>query len=192
MNIQSQSWQDLQVANPIDPKSIIPYAALGATIGTFVRSTNALEAAWVASSLAFTGNNTKVISSDTTDQSTVVDAQQWTFTHQMVNVAANIPPSMNKVVFLRAGKNWTNQVEIAFGAPNYNNVQLTFRDNIGTSGQFLNSATGSLPVISFGNGITGNQVLALPILQPGVYNIVMVMLTGGNWSTFEMEWIVVS
>jgi hypothetical protein len=192
MNIQSQSWQDLQVANPLDPKTIIPYAILGgSTIGTFTRSTNALQSTWTASSLAFTGNNTQLISTDTTDASTEVDAAQWTFTHQMVNVAANIPPSMNKVVFMRAGKNWQNKIEIAFGASTYNNVQLTVRDNLGTSGQFLNSATGSVPVISFGNGITGNQVLSLPVLQPGVYNMVLVMETGASWSAFEMEWIVV-
>ena len=92
---------------------------------------------------------------------------------------------------MRAGKNWQNKIEIAFGASTYNNVQLTVRDNLGTSGQFLNSATGSVPVISFGNGITGNQVLSLPVLQPGVYNMVLVMETGASWSAFEMEWIVV-
>jgi len=193
MNIQSQSWQDLQIANPLDPKSIIPYATLGTNAGAFSRSTNILQSAWVASPLVFTGNNTSVVSTDTTDQSTVVDAAQWTFTHQMVNVAANIPPSMSKVVFMRAGKNWQNKIEIALGAPNYTNVQLTFRDNLGTSGQFLNSATGSAPVILFGGGaaITGNQVLTLPVLQPGTYNMVLAMLTGGNWSAFEMEWVVV-
>ena len=163
---------------------------LGAVGGTFLRSTSVLQSAWTASSLAFTGNNTTVTSTDTTDASTITDAAQWSFTHQMVNVAANIPPAMNKIVFMRAGNPFQNNVEIAFGAPNFNSVQLTFRDNLGTSGQFLNSATGSVPVISFGNGITGNQVLSLPVLQPGVYSMVLVMTTGGNWYAFEMEWIV--
>src|SRR5579872_3357522 len=100
MNIQAQGWQDLQVAGPLDPKTIIPYAMLGATVGSFVRSTTVLQSAWTASSLAFTGNNTLVVSTDTTDQATVVDAAQWTFTHQMVNASANIPQSMNKLVFM--------------------------------------------------------------------------------------------
>ena len=108
----------------------------------------------------------------------------------MVNASANIPQSMNKLVFMRAGKNWQNKIEVAFGSSTFNSVQLTFRDNLGTTGQFLNSATGSVPVINFGNGITGNQQLILPVLQPGIYNMVLVMTTGGNWSTFEMECVV--
>jgi len=192
MGIAVSSWQDLPVAQPIDPKSIVWYATLGATIGTFIRSTNALQSAWTASSLAYTGNNTKVASLDTTDQATVVDALQWTFTHQMVNASANIPPALSRIAFLRYGQIWDCQIEIAFGASNYNNVQMTPRDNLGTSGQFLNGATGSIPVISFGNGITGNQVLHVSLLRPGTYSMVLVMQTGGNWSAFEMEWIVIA
>jgi hypothetical protein len=141
-------------------------------------------------SACFYGNNTKVISNDSTDQSTAIDAAQWTFNHQMVNVGANIPPAMNKLVFLRAGKIWSNQLEFNLGASTYTNIQLTFRDNLGTSGQFLNSASGAVPVISLGGGLTGTQLMNLVILQPGTYSMVLAMLTGGNWSAFEMEWIV--
>jgi hypothetical protein len=192
MAIPVSSWMDLSIAQPIDPKLIMLYGTLGATVGSFTRSTNALQGAWVASSLAFTGNNTKVVSLDTTDAATTVDAQQWTFNHQMVNAAANIPPALSKVAFLRYGTIWDCQIEINFGASNYNNVQLTLRDNLGTSGQFLNGATGSIPVISFGNGITGNQVLHVSLYRPGTYSMVLIMLTGANWSAFEMEWIVIA
>ena len=153
--------------------------------------TNVLQTSWGTSPLAFTGNNTALASNDGTDASTIVDAQQWTFNHQMVNVGANIPPSMSKVIYLRAGKIWFNNFEINFGASSYNNVQLTFRDNLATSGQFLNAATGSVPTVNFGNGITGNHTLSVAITQPGVYNMVLVMVTGGVWSAFEMEWIVI-
>lgn len=187
MNINVQGWQNLQVATPIDPKSVILNAAMNFTQGIFTRSINFLEAAWSASPLAFTGNNNKLNSLNGTDASTVAEAIQWTFDHQMVNVAANIPTAMNKLIFARAGKYWDNQFEINFGASTYNNVQLSFRDNLGTSGQFLNSASGAVPVISFGNSITGVQLLHFTFSQPGVYSLVLVMQTGANWSAFEIE-----
>src|SRR5690348_8595743 len=104
MNLAVQSWQDLQVAMPLDPRSIILNAQLGAVQSTFVRATNLLQSAWVASPLAYTGNNTRLGSLDTTDQTTVQEAAQWSMSHQMVNVGGNIPPTLNKVVFLRAGQ----------------------------------------------------------------------------------------
>ncbi|MEI8135554.1 MAG: hypothetical protein WCH46_10870 [bacterium] len=191
MAITTPGWQDMSVAQPIDPKAILQYAGLGATLGTFTRSTNILQSAWGASPLVYIGANTKVVSYDITDAATTTDALQWTFNHQMVNVGANIPSALNKIAYLRAGAIWDNQVEINFGASTYNNVQLTVRDNLATSGQFLNSATGSVPVISFGSGITGNQVLHVSLLRPGVYSMVLAMVTGGVWSVFEMEWIVI-
>jgi hypothetical protein len=190
MNIQAQSWQDIQVAQPIDPRSIILNAALGSTLPTFTRAVNAINSPQVTSPLVFTGNNTKVASLDTTDAATIVNAGQWTMLHQMVNVGATIPPALNKLVFLRAGSIWDNQVEINFGASAYNNVYLGFRDNLGTSGVFINGSSGGVPVLSFGNGITGNQVLHVTIAQPGIYSMVLSMVLSGNYNAFEMEWVV--
>jgi hypothetical protein len=190
MNILTQSWQDLPVAPPIDPRAIILNTQLGIIEGTFVRSTSLLQSAYAASPLVYTGNNTKVMSLDITDSATIVDCQQWTFNHQMTNASANIPPALSKVAYTRAGKNYDNQIEINFGASTYNNVQLTMRDNQGTSGTFLNGSVGSIPAFSFGNGITGNQILHLTIPQTGVYSMVLVMLLSGNWSVFEMELVV--
>jgi hypothetical protein len=190
MNILSQSWQDLSVAQPLDPRSIFLNAQLGVVFGTFLRSTNLLQSAYVASSLVFTGNNTRVNSLDVTDAATTVDCQQWSFNHRMVNAGANIPPGLSKVAYCRAGKNYDNQIEINFGASSYNNVQLTMRDNQATSGTFLNGSTGSIPAFSYGNSITGRQVLHITIPQPGIYSVVLVMLFSGNWSAFEMELVV--
>jgi hypothetical protein len=191
MNIQVQGWQDLQVAQPIDPRSIILSAALGSTVGTWQRSVTVLQSAWIGTNaLAFTGSNTAVASLDTTDAATTADAAQWTIAHQMVNASANIPPTMNNVVFARAGAIWDNKLEINFGGTSYNSVQLTFRDNLGTSGQFINSSGAGVPVFSFGSGITGNQVMHLTLMKPGVYTMVFVMVLSGNWSTYEFELIV--
>jgi len=139
------------------------------TQGVYTRSTNFLQASWGTNPLVFTGNNTQVISLNPTDASTQADAAQWTLNHQMVNVAANIPTALNKVVFLRAGAFWQNQIEINFGASTYTSVMLSFRDNLGTSGQFLNSATGAVPVITFSGGMTGNKILNFTMSQTGVF-----------------------
>jgi hypothetical protein len=187
MAIPVQSWQDLQVAPPLDPRMIFLSAALGSTVGTFTRSTNLLQSAWVASPLAFTGNNTKVASMDTTDAATSVDAAQWTLNHQMTNASAGIPPSLGKIAYVRTGPYWDNQLEINFGVSSYNNVQLTLRDNLGTSGMFVNGATGGIPAFSFGSGITGNQVLHLTLLKAGTYNLVIAMVLSSNWNAFEIE-----
>jgi hypothetical protein len=188
MNIAVQSWQDLQVAMPIDPRSVILNTSLGATPGAFTRSTNLLQSAWVASPLVYT--TAMLASLDGTDATTQVDAAQWNASHQMVNVGGNIPPSLNKVVFMRAGRIWDNIITINFGVSTYNSVQLTFRDNLGTSGQFLNGATGAVPAFSFGNSITGVQLLHVTVLQPGIYSMVIGMVLSSNWNAFEMEWIV--
>src|SRR5258708_39784629 len=105
------SWSDLQVARPLDPRSCILNATLGSTSGTFLRSTNALESSWGSPSTALTGANTKLVSLDTTDAATTAEAAQWTLLHQMVNVAANMPPAFNKVIYCRAGGIWDNQIE---------------------------------------------------------------------------------
>jgi hypothetical protein len=190
MNIAVQSWQDLQTAMPIDPRSVILNTLLGINAGFFTRSTNLLQSSWLASTLVYSGITTSLVSLDSTDATTIAYAAQWNATHQMVNTGGNIPPSLSKVVFMKAGPNWDNQIGIAFGANTYNNVQLTMRDNLATSGQFLNGSVGSIPAYSFGSGITGNQVLHVTVAQPGVYSVVLGMLFSGNWSTFEMEWIV--
>jgi hypothetical protein len=131
-----------------------------------------------------------LVSLDTTDATTQAYANQWNASHQMVNVANNIPPTLSKVAFLKAGPNWDNAIGINFGASSYNNVQLTLRDNLGTSGQFLNGSTGSIPAFLYGNSITGVQIMHVTVAMPGVYSVVLGMLLSGNWSTFEMEWIV--
>ena len=189
MNISVQSWQDFINAQPLDIKSIVANAFFGGQ-GTFKRSTTFLQAGWVNSPYLYTGNNTTLVSLDGTDASTTTDAAQWAFSHQMVNTAAALPLSLRKVAFLRAGKIWENQIEIALGGSNYTDVQLSFRDNAGTSGSFLNGAAGAVPVISFPGTLTGNVVLHVTILQPGTYSMVLIGLFSGNYNAFEMEWVV--
>lgn len=115
MNLSTTGWNALTQAQPIDPLNVIANCAIGATQGVWSRSTNFLQSTWGTNSLAFTGNNTTVISLNSTDAGTVADAAQWVVRTKMVNVSANINPSMSKVGFVRAGSLWQSQLEIAMG-----------------------------------------------------------------------------
>ena len=188
MNLSTTGWNSFVQAQPIDPLSIISNCLFGATAGIWTRSTTVLQSSYGTNTLAYTGNNTTVLSLDTTDQTTVVQAAQFVTRTKMVNVAASINPAVGKIAYCRAGAYWQNQIEIALGAINYSNVQLTFRDNLGTTGSFAGSATGAIPVFSFGAGpFTGNTSLYMTIATPGTYSIVLVLDNAGVWSTFEME-----
>ena len=84
MNIFTPSWSDFQYAQPLDPRSIISFCSLGTTQGVFKRSMTFQQPAWGTNTLAFTGNNSSLVSLDTTDAQTTVYAQQWTFAHKMM------------------------------------------------------------------------------------------------------------
>lgn len=187
MNLSVTGWNSLVQAQPIDPLSAIANCILGATVGIWKRSTTFLEATWGTNTVAFSGANTTVISLDTTDQTTVVQAAQFVVRTKMVNIGASINSSVNKIAFCKAGAYWQNQIEIAFGATNWTDVQLSFRDNLGTTGAFAGSASGAVPVFSFSGTITGNTVLYMTIPNPGTYSLVLVMSNAGTYSTFEME-----
>ncbi len=187
MNIITAGWRAFPGTQPIDPLSVILNCSLGAAQGVWQMSTNFLQSSWGTNSIAYTGNNTTLVSLDTTDATTVVQAAQWVVQTKMVNVAASINPAVAKIAFTKASQYLQNQIEIALGATNWSNVQLSFRDNLGTSGSFAGGATGAIPVFSFPGIITGNQVLSMTIAKPGTYSLVLVLNNAGTFSTFEME-----
>jgi hypothetical protein len=188
MNLSVNGWNSLVQAQPLDPLSIISNCLLGATVGVWTRSTTFLQASWGTNTIAYSGNNTTVLSLDTTDQTTVVQAAQFVVKTKMVNVGASINPAVEKVAFVKAGPYWQNQIELLLGATNWSNVQLSFRDNLGTTGSFAGSASGAVPVFSFGAGpFTGATSLYMTIATPGTYSLALVLDNAGVWSTFEME-----
>jgi len=186
-----QSWNDLPVMQPFDPRSILLAVSFGGVPAVFGRSTSFIQASWGTNPFAFT-TNAKVFSLDTTDQATVVDGQQWTQAHQMVTTSASITGALKNLAFLRAGRIWNNQLKIDFGVLNYTNVQISFRDNMATSGTFLNASTGTVPVFQMPGTLTGLQLLNVTILKPGRYMMAIVASNAGTFSVFEMEWMVIS
>lgn len=187
MNLSTSGWNSFVQAQPLDPLSIIANCALGGAIGIWQRSTNFLQASWGSNTVAFTGNSTTLTSLDTTDASTIALAAQWVTQTKMVNVGAGVNPSVSKIGFIKAGPLWQNAIEIGFGATNWTNVQLSLRDNLGTTGVFAGSGTGAVPAFTFSGIVTGNTVLYLTIPRPGAYSLVLVMNNAGTYSTFEME-----
>jgi hypothetical protein len=187
MNLSVNGWNAFGQAQPLDPLSIISLCQLGAVPGVWERSTNFLQTSWGTNTVAYTGNNTGVTSLNTTDATTVVQAEQWVLQTRMVNVASLINPAVSKIAFVHAGPYWSNQIEIGFGATNWTNVQLSFRDNLGTTGTYAGSGTPAVPVFLFTGVTTGNTILNLTIPNPGTYSLVLVMDNAGTWSTFEME-----
>jgi hypothetical protein len=187
MNLSATGWNSFVQSQPIDPLSVISSCAIGANPGIWERSTNFLQTSWGTNTVGFTGNNTGMISLNTTDATTVAFASQWVLQTRMVNVAPGINSTVSKILFVKAGKYWDNQAEIGFGATAWTNVQLSFRDNLGTTGAFAGSATGAIPAFLFTGTTTGNQQLHLTIPNPGTYSLVLVLDNAGTWSTFEME-----
>ncbi|MBS1903541.1 MAG: hypothetical protein JSS75_07565 [Bacteroidetes bacterium] len=166
---------------------------LTAVSGVFKRSTSFLQSSWTNSPFAYTGN-ALCLSLHTDDVLTVNNAQQWMFSHKMVNNSATLAPPMRKVAYIRGGKQWLNGLEIDFGASPYSDLQLAIRDNAGVAGDFLDSASGSIPIASFPGTFTAVQMLN--ITTHDFFGRVSMGLVARNndtglYSMFEMELVIV-
>lgn len=79
----------------------------------------------------------------------VEEAAQWTLAHQGGNFNATTAPPLRRVLFLRGGRQWKNVLNFNLGGITASEVQLSFRDNAASSGNFTGSASGSIPVIKW-------------------------------------------
>jgi hypothetical protein len=84
-------------------------------------------------------------------------------------------------------------VQFQFGGTTYTDIQLSFRDNAASSGDFSGGSTGSIPVASFAGNFTGAVDLKVVLKQFGRFSMMLVLKDNGsgNYSTFEMEWNIV-
>lgn len=190
MNSSVQSWYDLPVQTPADPRILIANASLGTLQGTFVRATNFTASTWVASPFALNGTVT-CASLHSDDALTVADAAQWNFAHQGANVAATNALPLRKVIFLRGGTEWEMSVGIDLGGLNYTDLMLSFRDNAATPGDFTGGGQGTIPAIRFVGILTGVQTLKVSLKMLGTFTMAIKALETTNNSLFEMEWVVV-
>lgn len=188
MITQPSSWNDLAVIPPTDPRTLIANASLGGVQGTFTRSSNFIGAAtWIASPFQLTGTivcNTL----HTDDQLAVADAAQWTFLHKSGNFGATVAPPVKKIVFFRGGREWEMVLPINLGAASYSDLQLSFRDNATSAGDYTGSSTGTIPAILFSGSLTGTVDLVLSLAQLGHFALAISARDGSsNWSMFEIE-----
>ena len=187
MRTQIESWIDIERTMPADPMDLIAYASLNNIAGAYANSGTFNGSSWVASGL--TVFNEPLVESLATDQAaTVSHAEQWNFSHQTAKLTGALP--LRNVIFLRAGRNWSNKIILAFGGASFNEVELSFRDNAGTRGD----AAGTVPTIGWDTNVfTGNVTLNVTLNGTGVAIMGLAMRNSGSGdrSMFEMEWHIV-
>src|SRR5580692_6604777 len=102
-----QSWYDLPICKPADPRKLISNASLSSTQGIFVLSTTFRHptGSWSTSPLSLNGN--PVCSSLWTDnQLAVAEAAQWNFLNGTRSNDPKISPLLSNLIFLKAGSAW--------------------------------------------------------------------------------------
>lgn len=183
------SWIDWQSQSPQSPLDLIARAKFGGSVGAYANSTTFSTSTGTIITSPFVYNGTPVCSALGTDNlQRVADADQWNFSHLTRNSSATLAPPLAKVIFLRGGADWEMSIPINFGGATYNDLQLSFRDNAGTRGDFA----GTVPVIAFSGIYTGAQTLTVTLKSFGRMSMGLRTIDqSANWSMFEMEWIVV-
>ena len=164
---QVNSWIDFQHITPHDPLGLIEYAEIRLMPGLFLNSSTFLipggasappvspplgppppppGTPWIASPFAYNGLPF-CVANETDNQQMVSDAKQWNFLHQTADTSAYLALPLRKIIFLRGGSQWTNVIGLSLGGASYANLQLSFRDNATTRGDYA----GTYPVIDFSN-----------------------------------------
>jgi len=200
-----QSWYDLPLMQPMDPRSIISFVqfdnnAGGPVLGVFQNSATFLNnTAWVASPLSLsagTGGTSPTCTAlaGIQDYQSFVAAQQWINSHGVVRTNTQLPATVQKIIFLKSGNNFLTTFFLDFaGGVTSTDIQLSIRDNSVTGGNFLDSATGTVPAFTFSGAFGGtSRKLAICTNGPGRVSMGMrVIDNASNWSMFEMDWNIV-
>lgn len=207
------SWIDFQKMTPQNPLDLIEYAEIRTVPGLYLNSNTFLIpggssappvsppfgppppppiTAWTVSPFTYNGLPT-CFANETDNQQMVSDALQWNFKHQTADTSAYSALPVRKIIFLRGGNQWAMDIPLSLGASSYPNLQLTFRDNATTRGDYA----GAYPVIDFSNSatpFTGNVNLRVILKTTGHVSMVLRAIDNGApavWSMFEMEWVIV-
>jgi hypothetical protein len=125
MNSPVQSWYDVALQHPVDPRILIANSFLDGTQGVFARSATYGAAGWAATPLTLNGS-VVCATLHTDDKLAEAEAAQWTFSHQGQNLSGGNPPCLQKVQFLRGGTSYEMSFGIDFGGSSHTNVQLSF------------------------------------------------------------------
>jgi hypothetical protein len=185
------SWIDWAKTPPQNPQDIIANATLQATQGIYVNSSTFAtpSGAGTAATPISLASAPTVVALGTDNLLNVTNAADWMFSHLTANTSTDLARPLQKVIFLRGGVGWKNEINLDFGASTYTDVQLSFRDNAGTRGDM----TGTIPAISFIGSFTDVQKLSLTLKTTGVAVMgIRLIHSGGAYSMYESEWIIVA
>jgi hypothetical protein len=172
---------------PHDPREIIAYIKIANTDGVYMDSNTYKPAGvtWTANTVVF-GSTATVTANRTDDKQKEAEAAQWNQQNKMLPDDPDIPPALEKVVFMRSGNEWLNNIEIDFGGETYTDIEISFRNNAATRGD----AQGTIQVFSFtGESFTGTDTMYVTLKRTGQFMMGMRLKDGGgNYYFFEMEW----
>ncbi|HET6400505.1 MAG TPA: hypothetical protein VFH95_03815 [Candidatus Kapabacteria bacterium] len=204
---RAQSWNDLVVMTPMDPRAIISSLAFEDQSGTlqnaaFARSLNWLNAGttWIAPPMKTTAGGipattSHIVAANAYDYQAVVDATNWNNLHAMTLPSLGLPLSVQNIMFLRGDPRFINYLYLDFNAGVTSaDILFSMRDNSTTSGQFQGNANGTVPVFQFPNSTYGGggRNLQVSLNTTGRFQVALrIVDNSGNWSMFEMEWIVI-
>jgi hypothetical protein len=182
----AQSYIDWFHAMPPTPLDVIANASLGGTQGAFVNSSNfGTASSWVTTPIAVASPSPQVAALETTNAQMTADATQWNMSHLTADLVATMPSAITKIIFLRGGNQWQNNINLTLGGTPLT-IQLGFRDALPTRGD----AQGTWPVIQW-TGVSGPQILSVTLNVTGRFIMGIRAFDGANTSLLESEWIVV-
>lgn len=196
-----QSWYDLPFMSPMDPRNVISFCQLtdqaGAQhSGVFLNSTTFLKnTTWQASPLTLSP-----IASNTTPQCAPVSgidfnaiyiAQAWNASHGLVANNTQLPQTVQRIIFGKAGKQFMNTYYFDFpGGTTSTDIQLSYKDNSAVAGNFLDSSSGTIPVFGWSGATFGGtgKSFTIGFRRAGRFLLCLrVIDNAGNYSMFEMD-----
>lgn len=184
-----QSWSDLTILEPTDPRGLIKYSTLNGVVGIFSHTNSFLASSWGVSPVFHFGQVT--CNANGIDNTQLVeDARAWTLSHLSANNPATLAKPLTELMFLRDGLQWTMFIPLNFGVTGIGNPMLSFRDNATSAGSFLDGQA-THPVIYFPGLYTGINVLQVTLSGKGHYKLAIVGKEAGIQTMYEMEWHVV-
>ncbi len=197
--MNAQSWNDLLLQSTMDPRGLISNAGFVSTGGLFLRSTTWLQAVtWVAPPMKVSapgvGTTSNIMAVNPQDFPSIEAAATWNATHAMTTINPQIPLVNEGLMYLHAGSNFYNNIYLDItGGTTLVSVQLSFRDNSYTAGDFTAGATGTIPVFDFGTGpfMGLGKLFQVTLLQTGRFQMGLRLVdNAGNYSMFPMDWLV--
>ncbi len=186
------SYYDFKNICPKSPLELISNAYIGESEGELAFSTTWYEpgVAWgEAYPLVHIATAPLVEALGTDDKQKVADAVQWNFTRMTWDGDTGVPWPLQRMIFLRAGREWLNRITFEVVGDSLENLELGLLYNTATRGD----SQGTVPVIAFPDYTagTGTFTLDVVLIKPGLFRMGLFFTCLGTKYLYDMEWFVV-